>query len=160
MKVMNKSTGSKNVFCAVVVAVIFIIGIGYKQYSVWKSKSDLNQFQKQFQFSLEGLNITCTDYLWIPAFQDPSGEYIVTVENDVSGTVFDTYLMEDGISEEVWSIIQLQEKDTVYEGKEPIIELDSGGSYKSRMLISKYEDRLIIVYDILMNQYYVYYISF
>ena len=160
MKVMNKSTGSKNFFCAVVVAVIFSIGIGYKQYSVWKSKSALNQFQKQFQFSLEGLNITCTDYLWIPAFQDPSGEYIVTVENDVSGTVFDTNLMEDGISEEVWSIIQLQEKTTVYEGKEPIIELDSGGSYKSRMLISKYEDRLIIVYDILMDQYYVYYISF
>lgn len=160
MKVMNKSTGSKIVVYAVVVAVIFSIGIGYKQYSVWNIKSALYQFQKQFQFSLEGLNITCTDYLWIPAFQDPSGEYIVTVENDVSGTVFDTYLMEDGISEEVWSIIQLQEKNTVYEGKEPIIELDSGGSYKSRMLISKYEDRLIIVYDILMNQYYLYYISF
>ena len=65
----------------------------------------LNKYQEAYGYSLKDIDVHYIDRLYISNFQDPQEEYVVSVEGNIEGTLFDLnghtytqYLESDGLT--------------------------------------------------------------
>lgn len=117
----------------------------------------LNKYQEAYGYSLKDIDVHYIDRLYISNFQDPQEEYVVSVEGNIEGTLFDLNDYHDGIDEESMNLINLIHKSIISQDKEPLFEISDNVSYKSRMIINTldHEDKMILVFNTENEEYYI-----
>lgn len=117
----------------------------------------LNEYSEAYGYTLKDVDIHYIDRLYISNFQDPQEEYVVTVEGNIEGTIFDLNDYHDGIDEESMNLINLIHKSIISQDKEPLFKIDDNASYKSGMIINTvdHEDKMILVFNTESEEYYI-----
>ena len=115
---MGKDRRAKRIISVIVICVaVAAIAIIVSQ------KPSVAQYEDDFGFSLENINVKTLDYYHHDDFRDSLTIYRVSVTGDVEGSIFDRNKMTDGLSEN--SEVLLGELAELTEGKRDLEDLRS-----------------------------------
>lgn len=115
---MGKRRGTKRIIIVIVICLaVAAIAIIVSQ------KPSVAQYEDDFGFSLENINVKTLDYYHHDDFRDSLTIYRVSVTGDVEGSIFDRNKMAEGLSES--AKLLLNEAAELTEGKRDFEDLKS-----------------------------------
>lgn len=150
---MGKRRGTKRIIIVIVICLaVAAIAIIVSQ------KPSVAQYEDDFGFSLENINVKTLDYYHHDDFRDSLTIYRVSVTGDVEGSIFDRNKMAEGLSES--AKLLLNEAAKLTEGKrdfEDLKSIDLSGcrSIELEDIKNKTDACLFIIYYGADDQFFV-----
>ena len=135
------------------VAIVLIVII---QFVYVSSQSPLERLQRVFDYSLDGIEVSVEDSYIDTAFMDGWRVYVVSVNGNREGTLFDEQQMTDGIPEHQQQVINQRNEEIINRGKVPLFTIIPDHDYKTlRLLAIEAKSELYVIKDMETDLFYV-----